>query len=211
MSRGLGDVYKRQVRAFTVDGASIVHVVDLAAARTGSPSPGLWRSIGGSGSCFQAAGGIRTADQARRTLDAGAARVVTGTTAVWDDEGLRSLHAAAGDRLVAAVDVRDDRAVGAGWTDEGRGLDRVLSHLEEAGVARLMVTSIATDGMLTGPDLPLLQRVIERMRVPVIASGGVPGLDDVRGLRETGAEAVVIGRALLEGRFSLADAIAAAR
>jgi len=191
-------------------GAGLVHVVDLDAARSGEPSPELWGGLGRASIPFQAAGGIRTASDARRALEAGAERVVTGTTAVWDADELSAMLEAAGERLVAAVDVKDGRAVGTGWTDRGRDLDTVLETLLGAGVARLMITAVATDGMLTGPDLKLFESVISRTGVPIIASGGVGSLDDIRAVRDLGVEAIVVGRALYEGRFSLTDAIVAA-
>lgn len=205
-----GDDPVAVIRAFSDDGADLVHVVDLAAARTGRPSPDLWTSIGTVGTPFQAAGGIRGFAAGLDALTAGAARVVTGTTAVWDRDGLEALVSAAGCRLVAAIDVKDGKAVGAGWTDDGRALDDVLERVENAGVARLMVTAIATDGMLTGPDLALLRRVIARVEVPVIASGGVGSLDDLRAIRDAGAEAAVIGRALYDDLFTLQEAMDAA-
>ena len=196
---------------FVAEGATLVHVVDLAAARSGAGVPSLWRSMGDAGIPFQAAGGIRNAAHARQALDFGAVRVVTGTTAVWDPIGLAGMVTEAGDRLVAAIDVRDGRAVGRGWTETGRPLEPVLDRVREAGVSLLMVTSVTADGMLLGPDLGLIRSVASRPGVRLIASGGIATLDDVRAVAASGAEAAVIGRALYEGRFTLTEAMAAAR
>lgn len=198
-------------RGFVEEGAEVVHVVDLAAARTGRPSAGLWEALGAANLPFQAAGGIRTAEAARRALAAGAVRIVAGTTAVWDDAGLGEIAAAAGPALVVALDVRDGRAFGAGWEDPGREAEVVIRSAVQAGAARVMVTGIAADGMLSGPDLGLLEWAAATAGVPVIASGGVASLDDIAAVRRVGAEAVVIGRALYEGRFTLSEALEAAR
>lgn len=195
---------------FVEDGAELVHVVDLEAARSGRGDPALWDALGRAGLPFQAAGGIRGSADARRALDAGAHRVVSGTTAVWDSDALAAIAGAAGGALVAALDVRDGVALGAGWTDRGRSLDDVLAAVGAAGVARVMVTAVAADGMLAGPDLPLVRSMAASAGVPVIASGGVSTPDDLTALAATGAEAAVVGRALYEGRFTLAEAMAAA-
>jgi phosphoribosylformimino-5-aminoimidazole carboxamide ribotide isomerase len=196
---------------FTADGAEVVHVVDLGAARSGKPAAGLWAALGAAQLPFQAAGGIRTAGTAAEVLALGAVRIVTGTTAVWDEVELGNMVEAAGSALVVAVDVKDGRAVGAGWEDRGREVGQVVQCAVAGGAARVMVTSVAADGMLSGPDLALLEWVIDAAGVPVIAAGGVGSLADVVAVRELGAEAVVVGRALYEGRFTLPEALEAAR
>jgi phosphoribosylformimino-5-aminoimidazole carboxamide ribotide isomerase len=200
------------VRSWVARGAGIVHVVDLGAARTGTPSPGLWHSIGSAGVPFQAAGGIRSAADAEAAVNAGAARVIVGTAAIWTPGALLEIvRAVGGGSIVGAVDVRDGRARGAGWEDAGRPLDDVVDEMVAAGVGRLMVTGISRDGTMAGPDLDLQRGVSDRVDVPVIASGGVGTLDHIRSLVPTGAEAVVVGRALYEGMFALSEAIEAAR
>lgn len=194
------------------EGAGLVHVVDLAAARSGKGDPGLWGRVAAAGVPFQAAGGIRDAAGAEQAAAAGAARVIVGTAAIWDPAVLASIVAAVGgDRVVGAVDVRDGRARGAGWEDEGRPVDEVVEEMAAAGVGRLMVTGISRDGTMAGPDLGLQRRVAGRVPIPVIASGGVGSLEHIRALVPTGAEAVVVGRALYEGAFTLAEALVAAR
>lgn len=186
-------------------GAQLVHVVDLEGARTGRPSLPLWNAMAEAGVRFQVGGGIRSPETSLQALEAGAERVVVGTTAVWHPEMLPEFGPI--DRLVAAVDVRGGRATGAGWLDEGRDLDRVLDALAEVGVTRLLVTGIGRDGTMEGPDLELTARVVEDGRFSVIGSGGVGSLDDVATLAGIGCEAVVVGRALYEGRFTLAQAL----
>ncbi|MFO7548577.1 MAG: 1-(5-phosphoribosyl)-5-[(5-phosphoribosylamino)methylideneamino] imidazole-4-carboxamide isomerase [Acidimicrobiia bacterium] len=186
-------------------GAGLVHVVDLEGARGGAPDLGLWQSLAEAGVPFQVGGGLRTADQARAALAAGASRVVMGTAAVWRPDVL----AAVGDpaRVVAAVDVRDGAATGAGWVDEGREMGAVLADLARYGVERLLVTGIGRDGTMEGPDVELLAAAVADGRFAVLASGGVGDLEDLRTVAALGCEAAVVGRALYEGRFSLSEAM----
>jgi phosphoribosylformimino-5-aminoimidazole carboxamide ribotide isomerase len=201
-----------QLRTWADEGAPFVHVVDLAGAIAGSWNAGLWHDLGGTGVRFQAGGGIRSVEAAAGTIAAGAARVVLGSTVVWDPTLLASMVATLGsDRIVAAVDVRDGMALGAGWTDIGRPLDRVLDQLAGAGVVRALVTGIVGDGMMTGPAVDLLRHCVARVpQVRVIASGGVGSLDDIRSLRSLPIEGVIVGRALYEGAFTLSEARQAA-
>lgn len=194
-------------RSWIDQGAGRVHVVDLDGARTGRPDLSLWRRLGEAGVVFQAGGGIRTPELARQVLEAGADRVVLGTAAVWDPASLAGL----GSRAVAAVDVRDGRATGAGWQDEGRELGAVLDGLADAGVTRVLVTGIGRDGTLEGADLDLTSALVEDGRFAVVASGGVGTLSDLDPLAALGCEAVVVGRALYDRRFTLAEARARLR
>ncbi|MEX1270912.1 MAG: HisA/HisF-related TIM barrel protein, partial [Acidimicrobiia bacterium] len=187
--------------------ASLVHVVDLDGARTGTPDRGLWDTLASAGVAFQVGGGIRTAETARSALAAGAERVVLGTAAVWNPDVLGAIDQA--DRVVAAVDVRGGRATGAGWLDEGRAVGDVLDDLAARGVARLLVTGIGRDGTMEGPEMELLDAVLADQRFAIIASGGVGTLDDLRRVAEAGCEAVIVGRALYESRFTLPQALAA--
>lgn len=201
-----GDPVDR-VRRWVEAGAPLVHVVDLAGAREGRPDRFLWRRLGEAGVPFQVGGGIRDAESAQEALTVGAARVVLGTAAVWDPSVLARIHPI--DRVVAAVDVRGERATGAGWLDEGRALEEVLDDLAGTGVRRLLVTGILRDGTMEGPQTELLRRVIGRGGFSVIASGGVGSLDDLQAVASLGCEGVVVGRALYEGRFTLDEALAA--
>ncbi len=200
------------VRRWGEAGASLVHVVDLAGARSGVVDDGLWPRLAGAGVPFQAGGGLRTVAAVASVLSAGAARAVVGTAAVWEPDLLAAMVAAAGaGRIVAAVDVRSGRAEGAGWRDGGRDLATVLAGLRAAGVAQALVTAIARDGTGAGPDYGLLAEVAAATPgMAVIASGGVGSLDHVRELAALGVEAAIVGRALYEGAFTLAEAQAAA-
>lgn len=198
-----------QARRWTDAGASLVHVVDLLGARSGDPDPGLWQQLSLAGIPFQVGGGIRTAQLARQALDAGAARVVMGTAAVWNPEILEEVGDAS--RVVAAVDVKAGRATGAGWLDEGRDLAAVLDGLADHGCVRMLVTGIGRDGTMEGPETELLRRVLDDGRFAVIASGGVGSASDIGVVARMGCEGVIVGRALYEGRFTVAEALDAAR
>lgn len=202
-----GDDPVSVARRWMAEGATLVHVVDLEAARGGGPDRSLWQHLAHAGVRFQIGGGLRSPELARAALAAGAERVVMGTAAVWEPD----LIARVGDpeRVVAAVDVRGGRARGIGWTDEGRELSEVLPQLQAVGVRRLLVTGIERDGTMQGPDLDLLGRVKRLVpEVALIASGGVGTLEDLTAVAELGCEAVVVGKALYEGRITLAEALA---
>lgn len=190
-------------------GASMVHVVDLVGARTGHPDPILWERLAADGISFQVGGGIRDAATARLALGTGASAVVMGTATVWDPQVLEAVGAP--DRVIAAIDVQRGQATGSGWIDEGKPLDEVLAPLESFGITRALVTAIVRDGTMSGPDLVLIGTVREAApNLKITASGGVGELSDLRALAKAGCEAVVVGRALYENRFTLEQAIAAA-
>lgn len=199
----------RQAQTWVDQGATLVHVVDLAGAASGGFDRRLGESLAAAGITFQVGGGIRSAEAAGQVLAAGAIRVVMGTAAVWSPEILAETLSLVGDpeRLVAAVDVRDGRATGAGWRDLGRRLESVLEGLAIAGVRRVLVTGIGRDGTMTGPDLELVSRVMAGGPFRVQASGGVGSLADLTAVAAIGCEAVIVGRALYEARFTLAEAI----
>ena len=194
---------------FAAEGAPILHVVDLEGARHGEPDREMRRRLAGSGVPFQTGGGLRSATAVADAIDDGAVRAVVGTAAVWDDVELGNMVATVGpSQLVAAVDVAGGRARGAGWLDEGRPVASVLAALVAAGVEKALVTSIPRDGMMTGPDLELLEQVLQA-GMAVIASGGVGTLDDLVALKDRGFAGAIVGRAIYEGRFTVAEAIAA--
>ncbi len=196
-----------QAKEWVDQGADLVHVVDLEGARTGSPNRGLWERLGRGEIPFQIGGGIRTSKMAIEALEAGASRVVLGTAAVWNPEILAEIGSL--DRVVAAVDVtKDGKAKGQGWLDAGKSLGEVIDGLAANGVVRALVTGIGRDGTMEGPEAELTRRVIEDGRLAVIASGGVGTLGDLGPIAALGAEAVIVGRALYESRFTVADAIA---
>lgn len=194
-----------QCQEWIRQGAALVHVVDLEGARSGEPDTELWRSLAASGVAFQVGGGIRTAARAEEALEAGAKRVVLGTAAVWSPGILSSISDVG--RVVAAVDVRDGRATGRGWLDEGREVSDVLDDLSASGVERLLVTGIDRDGTMDGPSTALLAAALDGGRFKIIASGGIGSLEDLSAVDRLGCEAVIVGRAIYEGRFRVSEAV----
>jgi phosphoribosylformimino-5-aminoimidazole carboxamide ribotide isomerase len=194
------------IRRLAEAGVELVHVVDLTAARSGKVRPELFRrAVEAAGPMgVQAAGGIRTVADAEDVVAAGATRIVVGTAAFTVDGLLDALVAALGERLVVAVDVRDGLVAIRGWEQETAfTVERAIERCASAGVARLLCTAIERDGTLAGPALDLLGDVVRRSRLPVVAAGGIRSLDDVDAVAAVGCEAVVVGRAWLEGRVPL--------
>jgi len=200
-----------QAAEWVSQGAALVHVVDLDGARDGSFNDALWRQFVAEDIPFQVGGGIRTVEAAERAVAAGASRVVLGTAAVWHPEVLAAVVEAVGTSgVVAALDVRHGRATGAGWLDEGRALDEVVADVAAAGVVRALVTGIGRDGTMRGPDLAIIEQV--RRAAPAMAilgSGGVGSLEDLVVLADAAVEGAIVGRAIYEGRFTVADAVTA--
>ena len=211
-----GDDPAEVARRWRSQGAARLHLVDLDGAREGRPvqAATIAAVVATIDIPCQVAGGLRTAEHARQAIEAGADRVVLGSALIADPSLAASLVAAHGpERIVAAVDVRDGRALGAGWVGDALGT-HALGHvraLADAGIRRFAVTAIARDGMLGGPDLELLDAVREAAPgVAIIASGGVSRVTDIETLARGGFEAAIIGRALYEGAMDLREALAAA-
>jgi len=176
-------------------GAGRIHLVDLDGARSGHVRPELVTKV--ADACaplpVQASGGVRSEDDARALLRAGADRVVVGTAA-WPDPG--PWADAFGDALVVAIDVRDGRLRTRGWTqDDGPTVEDALRRARTAGVGRCLVTAIERDGTLAGPDLALAALAADA-GLHVLAAGGVRTPDDLVALADAGAEAAIVGRAL---------------
>jgi phosphoribosylformimino-5-aminoimidazole carboxamide ribotide isomerase len=199
---------------FVEAGARWIHIVDLDGARSGTP---LQHAIVariveavGEGAICQVAGGLRTLDAVTAAVEAGAGRVVVGTAALVDPDFAGSLIARHGPgRIVVALDVRDGFALGEGWRPGAVGLpvEDALLRLAEVGVERFAVTGVDRDGLLDGPDVDLLRRLVGLDRGTIIASGGVSSLDDLLAVRALGCAGAIVGRALYEGRLDLAAAV----
>jgi phosphoribosylformimino-5-aminoimidazole carboxamide ribotide isomerase len=187
-------------RTFAAAGAAWIHLVDLDGARHGSTRPELVHRVAEAAAParIQASGGIRSIEDAKAMLEAGSQRVVIGTAAFATVDALARFTEALGNRLVVALDVRDGVVATNGWTTVGASLDDALERCRGAAVPRVLSTAIARDGTATGPDVGLVARVAAS-GLPVIAAGGVRDDADVDALLAAGAEAVIAGRALLEG------------
>lgn len=199
---------------FAAQGAERIHIVDLDGALSGEGLNAdavkqIISSVASGGCEVQVAGGIRSVDAAKRWLDMGAARVVVGTKALTDEAFLAEIVEAIGPELVIAPDAKGGEVRVAGW-QQGTGEDVIdaAKRLAAAGVERLLVTDISTDGMLTGPNIELFTDVAEASGLPVIASGGVSSIEDLEELSTVdGLEGAIVGRALYVGAFELSDAL----
>ncbi len=202
-------------------GAEWLHVVDLAASRDGADADtsALIKLLGQAPQSVQTGGGVRNANDITRRLDAGAARVVIGSLSVTDSKGFIAwLEHFGAEKLVAAVDIRiDDQGVPwpriYGWTDRGdKDMWQLLDELVNGGLKHLLCTDISRDGALSGPNLDLYSAITQRYpNLQLQASGGVSNLDDLEQLKPTGASGVITGKALLEKRFSVLEALDALR
>ena len=199
--------------AWQNDGASWVHLVDLDAAfGRGSNAALLADVVGRLDVKVELSGGIRDDESLRAALATGAARVNIGTAALEDPEWCDRICGEYGDRVAIGLDVRGRTLSARGWTRDGGDLYEVLERLDKAGAARYVVTDITKDGTMKGPNLDLLREVCSRTPAPVIASGGVSTLDDLRALatlEPVGVEGVIAGKALYAGAFTVAEALAA--
>jgi phosphoribosylformimino-5-aminoimidazole carboxamide ribotide isomerase len=213
-----GDDPVAQALAFVAEGASVLHVVDLDAARTGEPlnRPVIGAICGASPVPVQVGGGVRSREAAEALFELGVQRVVIGTAALERPQLVAELTGA-GRRVAVGLDARGDEVAIHGWTEaSGRTTVDVARQFADLGVEALIVTEIGRDGTLEGPDVNGLARLLALTDTAVVASGGVGSLAHVAHLAtlEAGGRrlaGVIIGRALYEGAFGLAAAIAAGR
>ena len=207
----------RLARQYAEDGAQWLHVVDLAASRDGDKADirPLLRLLQSAPQNTQTGGGVRNRDDVRLRLENGASRVVVGSISIEDPERFASwLEEFGKDRLVAALDVKFDE-IGVpwprthGWT-RGSGYDlwQLLGFYSDKGLKHVLCTDIGKDGAMTGPNIELYRSIAERYPdIKVQASGGVSGLKDLGELATTGADSAISGKALLEGAFTVSEAL----
>lgn len=157
----------------------------------------------------QVGGGIRTAEDAIALLDAGVDRVILGTAAIENPDIVEEISAEYPESVMVSLDAKDGEVVVSGWT-EGTGLDpaEAAARYEDLGAGSVLFTNVDVEGQLEGIDREAVQRVVDAVDIPVVASGGVTSLADLETLKESGAAAVVVGTALYEGRFTLREALA---
>ncbi|GAA4101998.1 MULTISPECIES: bifunctional 1-(5-phosphoribosyl)-5-((5-phosphoribosylamino)methylideneamino)imidazole-4-carboxamide isomerase/phosphoribosylanthranilate isomerase PriA [Actinomadura] len=196
-------------------GAEWIHLVDLDAAfGRGSNRELLAEVVGRLDVRVELSGGIRDDASLEAALATGCARVNIGTAALENPEWCRKIIASHGEKIAVGLDVRGDVLAARGWTREGGDLWEVLDRLEDDGCPRYVVTDVTKDGTLRGPNVDLLRRVCARTDKPVIASGGVSSLDDLRdiaALVPEGVEGAIVGKALYAGAFTLEEALEAVR
>jgi 1-(5-phosphoribosyl)-5-[(5-phosphoribosylamino)methylideneamino] imidazole-4-carboxamide isomerase/N-(5'phosphoribosyl)anthranilate isomerase len=193
--------------------AEWIHLVDLDAAFGRGDNHALLAEVTKQlDVAVELSGGIRDDDSLAAALATGAARVNIGTAALENPDWVRRIIAQHGDRIAVGLDVRGTTLAARGWTQEGGELFDVLARLDADGCARYVVTDVRRDGTLTGPNLDLLRSVCAATERPVVASGGVSSLDDLRAIAELvpiGVEGAIVGKALYAGAFTLRDALAA--
>ena len=206
---------------FASAGARWIHVVDLDAARTGSPQnrpvvAAIVDAVAPSGVAVQSGGGVRSPDAARALWDLGVRRVVLGTAAVEDPSLVTRLSSSHPGAVAVGIDTRDGEVAIRGWV-AGGGLSAtdLLARFGDAGVAAVIVTDIGRDGMLAGPDVAGLGAVLDATDIDVIASGGVASAADIvalasmRGSDGRGLAGAIVGKAIYEGRLSVEEGLAA--
>jgi phosphoribosylformimino-5-aminoimidazole carboxamide ribotide isomerase len=201
-------------RGFADAGARWIHLVDLDGARDGGRRQvdavsRIVEAVGERVAC-EVAGGLRDEEAVAAVLGVGAARAVVGTAALRDPAFAERLVARFGvERIAIALDVRDGLAVGQGWVPGAAGVpvDVALAELADRGARTFIVTAIERDGLLTGPNLELLGRMVAMGRGDIVASAGVSSLADIAAVRAAGCVGAVVGRALYEGRLDLGEAV----
>ncbi|MFM8961541.1 MAG: bifunctional 1-(5-phosphoribosyl)-5-((5-phosphoribosylamino)methylideneamino)imidazole-4-carboxamide isomerase/phosphoribosylanthranilate isomerase PriA [Actinomycetota bacterium] len=197
--------------AFQNAGAEWIHLVDLDAAfGTGENQDLLREVISRLDITVELSGGIRDEDSLNRALTTGCSRVNLGTAALESPEWTASVIAKHGERIAVGLDVRGKTLAARGWTKDGGDLFETLARLDSEGCARYVVTDVNKDGTLQGPNLELLKQVCAATNKPVIASGGVSSLDDLKKLKELvgiGVEGAIVGKALYAGAFTLEEAL----
>jgi phosphoribosyl isomerase A len=201
------------------DGAEWIHLVDLDAAFGRGTNRELLADVVGKLDVeVELSGGIRDDESLKAALATGCARVNIGTAALENPQWCAQAIAEYGDKVAVGLDVQivegEHRLRGRGWETDGGDLWEVLDRLNSEGCTRFVVTDVTKDGTLTGPNLDLLGAVADRTDAPVIASGGVSSVDDLRAIATLtghGVEGAIVGKALYAGRFTLPQALAAVR
>ncbi|GHD07237.1 bifunctional 1-(5-phosphoribosyl)-5-((5-phosphoribosylamino)methylideneamino)imidazole-4-carboxamide isomerase/phosphoribosylanthranilate isomerase PriA [Zhihengliuella salsuginis] len=207
---GYGDPLEAAM-AWQEAGAEWIHLVDLDAAFGRGHNTEILRRVADEMSIkVELSGGIRDNESLERALEFGATRVNLGTAALENPEWTAEVIERHGDQIAVGLDVRGTTLAARGWTKEGGNLWDVLARLEDAGCARYVVTDVTKDGTLRGPNVELLKELCERTDKPVVASGGISSLDDLRVLRDLvplGVEGAIMGKALYAGKFTLPQAL----
>jgi len=203
-----------QARAFSSAGAQWLHIVDLDGAKTGTPvNTATISAIAGLGILnIEIGGGLRDEASIKQLLDMGAKRVIIGTKAVSDFEWFSEMAEKFSGKIALGLDAKGSKVATHGWTqDSSQTVLEFAAKAAKLPLAAIIYTDISKDGMMTGPNFERTKALAEAVDIPVIASGGVNTIEDIRKLAEFNPEAAIIGRSLYEGTLKLADAIEAAK
>lgn len=198
------------------EGATRLHLVDLNGSRVGAPQEieTIRRIIAAVNVPTQLGGGIRTLDTARGMIEMGVGRVIIGTSAALDTQAAESIFGRLGDAAVLGLDARDGYVAVKGWAEvTSETAIELARRMQQLGARRVIYTDISRDGMLQGVNAPAMRQMAEALEIPVIASGGVSTIEDIRTLKAlecAGIEGVIVGKALYTGDLALADAMAIA-
>jgi phosphoribosylformimino-5-aminoimidazole carboxamide ribotide isomerase len=203
-----------QARDFSADGAQWLHIVDLDGAKLGKPvNTETISAIADLGLLkIEVGGGLRDETSIKQLLDLGVERVIIGTKAVQDFEWFSQMAVKFSGKIVLGLDARGSKVATHGWTEDS-SLQLLDFTIEAAKLplAAIIYTDIAKDGMMSGPNFERTKALVEAVDVPVVASGGVNTIEDIKKLAEFNPEAAIIGRSLYEGTLNLPDAIEAAK
>ena len=199
---------------FVNDGAEWIHLVDLDAAMGRKPNLDLLLKIVNQVNIkIEVAGGIRSVDKAERLIEAGASKVILGTTAILNPPFIEQVSVRLGKEHVAvSLDIKKGNVMIKGWTTQSNAnYKEVLKVLNDYPFAHIIVTSVESDGTLRGPHLELIEECIALSRKPVYAAGGIKTIQDIKALLTIGAQGIIIGKSIYEGTIKLQDAFAEAR
>ncbi|MFZ0034490.1 MAG: 1-(5-phosphoribosyl)-5-[(5-phosphoribosylamino)methylideneamino]imidazole-4-carboxamide isomerase [Sedimentisphaerales bacterium] len=204
----------KQAKEFRSAGAEWVHIVDLDGAKIGKPvNTDTISAIAALGQLkIEVGGGLREEASIKQLLDIGVERVIIGTKAVSDFEWFSKMAEKFSGKIALGLDARGSNVATDGWTkDSSQSLLEFATKAAKLPIVAIIYTDITKDGMMAGPNLKRTKALAEAVRIPVIASGGVSKIGDIKKLAATSVEAAIIGRALYEGTLNLSDAINAAK
>ena len=203
----------KQAQSFINDGARWLHIVDLEGAKAGKPvNTKTIAAIAALGKLkIEVGGGLRDEDSIKQLFDIGVERAIIGTKAVTDFEWFSQMAEKFNGKIVLGLDARGSKVSTEGWLEEGsESLIEFAKKASQLPLAAIIYTDITKDGMMSGPNLERTKAIIETVDLPVVASGGVTTIEDIKNVVQIGAAAAIVGRSLYEGTIKLTDAIKAA-
>jgi phosphoribosylformimino-5-aminoimidazole carboxamide ribotide isomerase len=204
----------KQAQSFINDGAQWLHIVDLEGAKAGKPvNTDTISSIAALGKLkIEVGGGLRNEDSIKQLLDIGVERVIIGTKAITDFVWFSKMAEKFSGRIVLGLDARGSKIATEGWLeDSSESLLNFAKNAAKLPLAAIIYTDITKDGMMSGPNLDRTKALVQAVNIPVVASGGVTTIEDIKNTARIGASAAIVGRSLYEGTIKLSDAIKAAK